>query len=388
MNRQAMERIDVQKDGLSHEDIARRAGDLLNAGELVIFPTETVYGIGAAAASDAGYDALRHVKGRPDVQPFTVHAGSVDQALSLVDPRALDMRRILRKVLPGPVTLVVEVPDAVARERVAALGLPDVVVDRIYRAQTVGLRCPDHALARAMLAAADSPVLASSANRRGEPPPQSAQPAIDALGDQAGLIVDDGPTRYAMGSTVLRLAGKPPGVRIKIERQGVYDERFMRKLMRWTILLVCSGNTCRSPMAEALAKAMLADERGLRVSELDDAGIRVISAGTSTQAGLPAASHAVKVVEELGAGQAGLGGHQSRVLSRELIREADVIYCMTHSHRQAVLDLARDMPDVAARTYLLDAQGDIADPYGGPLAAYRQAAGQIHQALAQRFKER
>ncbi len=381
MTRQTLEILEAPADGSGDDAIARRAGEVFTRGGLVIFPTETVYGVGASVASDEGYDALRQVKGRPEVQPFTVHAGSVEDVLRLVDPEALDTRRLIRKVLPGPVTLIVEVSDDIARQRVEAMGLPASIRDRIYRNQTVGLRCPDHPLASRILRSIGAPIVASSANRRGEAPPQEAAAAIEALGDVVDLAVDGGRTRYAKGSTIIRVAGHQPRVKMTIERNGVYDERFVRKLMRWTILMVCSGNTCRSPMAEALAKDMLAQERSISVNDLENAGLRVISAGTSTQAGYPATEEAVQAVKDLGGD---LSSHRSRPLTRELIQEADVIYCMTRSHMSAVLEMA---PDAAGRVYLLDPKGDIHDPIGQSQAVYRHTANAIRQKLIDRLKE-
>lgn len=367
--------------GQGDEAIVARARQVFELGGLVIFPTETVYGIGASAASDEGYEALRNAKGRGVDQPFTVHAGSVADLLRLVDPNDIDTRRLIRKVLPGPVTLIVDVAADIARERVAAMGLPEAVVERIYRSGTVGLRCPDDEVACKVLRAIKAPVLASSANLRGQAPPMVVEEAVAALGSQAGLAVDGGRARYSKPSTIIRVSGRYPHVKMTVERHGVYDERFMRKMMRWTTLFVCSGNTCRSPMAEAIAKTILAKERGVDQGELDTAGLRVLSAGTSAMPGYPAAAEAVEVVKELGGD---LKSHKSRNLSLELINEADVIYCMTRSHYAAVTSYA---PQAAGKTFLLDAQGDIADPVGQSTEVYRRTAGVIRKKLLDRLKE-
>lgn len=373
----------IQADPQAHrpQQVIDKAAEVFAAGGLVIFPTETVYGIGAAAASDEGYAALRRVKGRPEVQPFTVHAGKREDVLRLVDPKSFDTLRLIRKVLPGPVTIIVDVADDVARERIAAMGLASEVVDRVYNQGTVGLRYPDHPLACAVLAAADSPVLASSANRRGEAPPYEVEQAIEALGEHASLVVDGGRSRYARGSTIIRVTGRGARVKMEIQREGVYDERFIRKLMRWTVLLVCSGNTCRSPMAEAIAKDILAKQRGIKPEELSLAHVQVISAGTSAMLGMRATPEAIEAVQAIGAD---LSTHRSQPLTPELIHEADIIYCMTQSHLRGVLAMS---PDAADKTMLLDEQGDIADPIGQSAAVYRQTAAQIRQNLMKRLKE-
>jgi protein-tyrosine phosphatase len=166
-----------------------------------------------------------------------------------------------------------------------------------------------------------------------------------------------------------------------VERHGVYDERFVRKLMRWTILFVCSGNTCRSPMAAGLARTLLAKERSIGEDDLPNAGLQVISAGVSATTGDMAAPEAAAVVRELGGD---LGTHRSRLLDKDLVQEADVIYCMTRKHQQAVLALA---PDAAGRTFLLDPTGDIPDPIGQNITVYRHTAEQILENLWDRLKE-
>lgn len=374
-------KADRASSSAGDDAIVARAKEVFEAGGLVIFPTETVYGIGACAASDRGYEALRHAKGRGVDQPFTVHAGSVEDCLRLVDPKDIDTRRLIRKVLPGPVTLIVDVAPDIALERVKAMGLAPETVERIYRSGTVGLRCPDDDLACRILGSIDTPVLASSANQRGQAPPLEVEAAVEALGSQTTLAVDGGRTRYSKASTIIRVSGRYPQVKMTVERHGVYDERFMHKLMRWTTLFVCTGNTCRSPMAQAIASSMLASERGLEMSELEAAGLRVISAGTSAAPGYPAAAEAIEVVKEHGGD---LTGHKSKSLSLELIQEADVIYCMTRSHQAAVIAFA---PHAAGKTFLLDAKGDIADPVGQSTAVYRRTAESIRKKLLDRLKE-
>jgi protein-tyrosine-phosphatase len=135
------------------------------------------------------------------------------------------------------------------------------------------------------------------------------------------------------------------------------------------ILFVCSGNTCRSPMAEAIAQA----ER-LRP-------FRALSAGTSAQAGQPMTTEAI---EALGLLTIKAATHASRVLTPALIEEAGVIYCMTARHRDAVIGLSAR---AAAKTFTLDPAGDIDDPIGKPLESYVECARAIQLHVRARFQE-
>jgi L-threonylcarbamoyladenylate synthase len=183
-----------------------RAVEVLRDGGLVAFPTETVYGLGADASSADAVHRLFEVKGRPADHPVIVHLGDVEQ----LDAWAVDVtdtaRALTRACWPGPLTVVVRraphVPDAVT----GGLG-------------TVGLRVPDQPLARELLRAFGGGVAAPSANRFGRVSPTTAADVFADLGDDVDLILDGGPCRVGVESTIvdcsrtdpviLRLGGAP-----------------------------------------------------------------------------------------------------------------------------------------------------------------------------------
>ncbi len=146
-------------------------------------------------------------------------------------------------------------------------------------------------------------------------------------------------------------------------------------------LFVCSGNTCRSPMAAAMANAEIARRMRIPVDSLETVNVRALSAGITARVGAPLTSEAQDVLRSL---DVPVKPHAARNLTSELAEQAEMIFCMTGAHRQAVIEM---LPSVASKTYVLDLEGDIGDPIGKGMAAYVACARQIQAAVQLRFNE-
>lgn len=350
---------------------AREGAAALRDGKLVGFATETVYGVAVNAAIPAALDRLRELKDRP-TRPFSLHVGQPADVLRYVAHPPEAAARLIHKALPGPVTLLLPTGGALSDPALAAqAGL----YERLVSGDVIGVRCPDEPVAQAMLSAVDAPVVAPSANLAGRPSPRTAQDVLADLDGRIDLLLDSGPTRYGKDSTIVDFTGGS----WRIVRQGVLDERMIQKMMSRLYVFVCTGNTCRSPIAAGLARKLLAQRLGVEVRQLPEQGVEVVSAGLYAAEGGQASPEAIDAADAYGAD---ISAHRSRKLTSELIQAADMVFCMTRFHVEQVLQLA---PQAASRVERLDPQADVPDPIGGDAHEYRRVAAQIEQALRLRL---
>ncbi|MEE4186931.1 MAG: L-threonylcarbamoyladenylate synthase [Roseobacter sp.] len=177
-------------------DIARAAG-LLADGELVAFPTETVYGLGADARDNDAVARIYAAKGRPSFNPLIVHVADAQTARRYgVWSAAADL--LADRFWPGALTLVLPLASGHGLSPLVTADLP-----------TVALRVPQHATARALLRVFDGPVAAPSANPSGRISPTTAQHVRAGLGDRVAAVLDDGPCAVGLESTIIGLDGPP-----------------------------------------------------------------------------------------------------------------------------------------------------------------------------------
>ena len=178
------------------EENIRLGGRLLSGGQLVGFPTETVYGLGANALDEAAVRSIFAAKGRPQDNPLIVHVAGKEDAFPLchVTPLA---EKLMDAFWPGPLTLVMPKKDVIPHATCAGL-------------DSVGVRCPDHPVALALIRAAKVPVAAPSANTSGKPSPTRAKHVFEDMQGKIPLILDGGDCMVGVESTVLSVTGDIP----------------------------------------------------------------------------------------------------------------------------------------------------------------------------------
>jgi protein-tyrosine phosphatase len=348
--------------------VVHRACQALARGELVGFPTETVYGLAASALVSEAVERLRHAKGRPEEKPLSLAIRGAAEVGDWMPDLSRLGRRLARRCWPGPVTLV----SGAGVAQGLASRLPGGVRQCVCPTGTVGLRVPAHEAVHEVLRLLPGPVVLTSANPSGAPDATTAEQVLQSVGDRLALVINDGPSQYGQASTVVQVDGTSWAVL----REGVVTAADLERLSACMILFVCTGNTCRSPLAEVLCRQLLAQRQGCPPEELPRRGFVVLSAGLAATMGGEAAPEAVEVAREFGAD---LSGHSSRPLRPDLVAQADYLIAMTRSHLAA---LDAHFGRLGARPQLLTGDGaDIADPIGCDQQVYRECAQQMRRHL-------
>lgn len=344
-------------------DIVHRTVQALTEGQVVGVPTDTVYGIAAHALDPQAIEKITEIKGTLD-SPLAISVRSRQAAEDFFCDASPLVRRLSHRCWPGPLTLVTPCTEPHS----AAEQLPPAVRQGITAPGDggIGFRVVQHRILESIHRYMAAPLILTAANRSGQPVQTVCQGVLDQLSGRLPLLLDDGPTRYGGSSTVIRVVGN----RWEILREGVIERAAMNQFIKPVVVMVCTGNTCRSPMAETLMRELLRKKLGR-----EDA-VRVLSAGVAAASGGSASQQSIEVMGER---SLDLTGHCSQPLGDEIMNVADLVLTMTRSHRAAILAAWPDMHD---RVFTLRSDGgDISDPIGMPVDAYRQCADQMQLEL-------
>ncbi len=329
---------------------------MIRQGGLVIFPTETVYGIAADYNNPKAMARLRAVKQRAEDKPFSIHISQknlVYNYTSMTDPK---LYKLIDACWPGPLTVIV----------------PGRSEDK-----TIGIRMPQNNIALMLVQESQCTVAAPSANLAGKPSPGTCGEALRDLDGLVDIAIDGGSAQLGLASSVVDFTGAAP----EVVRQGAISQQDVDRITnKKTILFICTGNSCRSVMAEYLLRHALKDR--------DD--VEIYSAGTGVFLRSSASQETRQVLARRGIDAS---MHVSQPVTNILLNQADLILVMTRAHRQQILER---VPVVENRVYLLGefnddpaarfASPDIPDPIGKPADAYEECLLLIQEAVEKLVK--
>ncbi len=335
-------------------EIYQKIAGVLNKNGVVVIPTDTIYGVIADGTSSAAVEKLRRLT-NSDEKPFTYFMSRNRFA----DYAVITKRKIIDYFVPGPITIILK-KNPIAK-------LPAAI-------ENIGLRIPDSGFVINFLDYYKKPVAVTGANISGEPVLETAYEIAEKF-PQIELIIDAG-SLVGKPSTVLDLTGPIPVLRRKgvvplLQIEKIYGRRIkLDPSLKFGLLFVCSGNSCRSPMAAGIIRTMLNAKY-----------VDIKSAGTSAIDGVPASLNAQAIVQEFGGD---ISAHRTKYLTRELVAQADLILVMEFKHYETVLELA---PDAAVKTFLLKEYkrrtkyNQVSDPVGQDIDVYRDTALEIYPSL-------
>lgn len=206
---------DIDLVSMEQGQALEEAAMLIRQGEVIAFPTETVYGLGADARSTAAVEKIFTAKGRPSDNPLIVHISERNQLDELVLSCNETERRLMERLWPGPLALVLPARPGAVSSRVTA-GL-----------STVAVRMPDHTLALRLITAAGCPIAAPSANRSGRPSPTCAEHVMTDMEGRIAGVLDGGPTGIGLESTVIQVTAD--GKHIHVLRPGGVTAQALRR---------------------------------------------------------------------------------------------------------------------------------------------------------------
>jgi len=324
----------------------REVAQLAQAGKIIAFPTETVYGIGVPASKREAVEKLYQIKKRDPKKPFAFHVGDWDQLANLNLVRNPAFRYLSKRFWPGPVTLVIATGGG----------------------EPIGIRYPRSLPTCTLIRSTGEPFLATSANRSGERSPKTPEEVIQAFGEEIDVLIDAGPCEIGLDSTVVDVTAFPSqilrkGAELKSVEAALEEIRSGR-IPRKRVLLVCTGNSCRSPMAAGLMQEELRHRNLEREIEIATCGILARDGGSAT-------AEAIYVMKNR---EIDISAHRSRCCRREDVLDADLILAMSKEHYDFLVGL---VPNIQNKIKVLE----INDPIGLGIPVYEEVVKKLEETL-------
>jgi len=329
----------------------KQSAEILASGGLLALPTDTVYGLAVNSRNEEAVKRLYEIKRRPLSKPFVIQISSVDKIDEYNVEINEDAKALMNKFWPGPLTIILKSKNE----------------------EKLAFRIPQDEIALGVLKECGLPLYVPSANFSGEPAPRGAQDVIVSFDGIIEGIIEVKSKASGIESAIIDLTQEP----YLVLREGVIGTRQLNKefsaegkfLKLKNILVVCTGNSCRSVMAKGLLKKVLEHRKDVTVD----------SAGTAAISGFSPTKETIEVMQRQ---LIDVSGERSKHITLAMIKRADLIFVMQTRHKDYVLDV---MPEISDKVFLLreykDSSGrtnfEVADPIGQSLEVYKRVAEEI-----------
>ncbi len=354
------------------EKVVREAAHVLENGGLIVYPTDTLYGLGADAYNRRAVNKLFSVKKRDMRKPVSIMMPDIQLIRETfgINPPAIAGE--LKTLFPGKITAVIENR---LQKKIPILELPDRPG---HYQEKVGVRIPDNPFCHRLSALFSTPITSTSANISGEKNPYDIKDVIGQLGSTVDMIIDAGSIAPSRGSSIIDFTHTP----YLLLREGDVSLKELQKKLSgeitavnkpFVITFVCSGNICRSPLGMGILRTLLAKTKYRDL-------VRVESAGTLPIR--PQQAHDLTI--EVGdLNDINLRGHLSRHINREIVENSNLVFCMAQDHLEY---LTQKYPAHREKFILLKQWKcrrkltipSIADPIGHNLDFYKETYKVIH----------
>ncbi len=341
------------------EDLLKKVVEVLKKNGVVAVPTETVYGLIARASSEEAVDKIFAIKKREKVRVLPCFVKDIETAKKLFRDLPEYAENLMKKYWPGPLTLVAFASEHAPRTCVSEEG-------------KIGIRIPKTEFLLELLKTIDEPLASTSANISGEPPLKTGKDVSEILGKELDFIVDG--EAGNIPSTVVDVSTERPFILrkgllnyLEIEEVAGRKVKFSKR-EKFTLIFLCTGNTCRSPIAEALFSEMMKGYENLQI----------ISRGTLQVNERKINPNAQLVLKEMGIENY---SHIPKAITEFEMEIADLIIAMARDHISWLPEKYR------FKARLIDPEGgDLEDPIGSPVSTYRFVRDKILHYLENYWK--
>jgi L-threonylcarbamoyladenylate synthase len=345
------------------------AANILKSGGVIIYPTDTLYGFGASIAEKEALSRIQHLKKRDKNKPFSLLISEREEAEKIIGKITPKERKIFDLLFPGKITLLIK-----TRKRILIPGLEKL--------DKIGFRIPDSQLCRNLVKLSGTPISSSSVNISKRNNLGKIEDIRFEFGNKVDLILDGGPVKSLKGSSILDISVFPP---VLVREGEVSKEELEKKLQlniktntarKFIITFICSGNICRSPMAEGMMRKKLDKEIFKKKVEIN-------SAGTLN---LPSTAASIETVTVASEHEIDLNNHLSRYVDPLIIDQTNLVFCMAENHYDY---LRQKYPVHHDKIHLLKSYENkkiveavsIADPIGKSEEFYRQIYDEIEREI-------